>query len=232
MIPAVFALPPSFGVKDFAAHRGGSIMFDGLDFTLASGDALLVTGVNGSGKSSLLRALAGLLPAGGTAFWQCERIGLRSLEHRTHLAYIGHLDALKPELTVAAQITYWQALDPNLTAKPSTTALEFFDLNALRDCPVRLLSAGQKRRLSLCRLLLTAAPLWLLDEPATALDATGQQRLEDLIAAHRKSGGMVILATHQALALPDATRLDMNNMGSAVTGTPTLSAFERDMMDL
>ena len=155
---------------------------------------MLVTGPNGSGKSSLLRLLAGFLPLfEGKISWHSKPI--RDVtSHHANLHYIGHLDALKPELTVAETIGYWQALRGD---NGTQNILHAFGLESLHSTPVKHLSAGQKRRLTLSRLMMGDAPLWLLDEPTTALDQTGQKLLTDLIAKHRAKGGMAIIAAHQ-----------------------------------
>src|ERR1700733_7281975 len=153
--------------KSLSCRRGSRTVFRDIGFELKAGGLLLVTGKNGSGKSSLLRILAGLLkPSEGRVFWQHSTI--RDLErHHTRLHYIGHLDGVKPELTVSEMIRYWSML---YRATPDEKILDAFDITALGDRPVRHLSAGQKRRLALTRLVLHEAPLWLLDEPSTSLD--------------------------------------------------------------
>jgi heme exporter protein A len=182
---------------DLLCRRGGRTLFSGISFALGAGEALVVTGRNGSGKSSLLRLVAGLLrPDGG-------RIGLEggdpelTLPEQAH--YLGHLDALKPSLTVAENLHFWSRY---LGASDSPgPALARLGLDTLADLPAGYLSAGQKRRLSLARLLTVQRPLWLLDEPTTSLDAEGQIRLADLMSAHLAGGGMILAAAHGDIGL-------------------------------
>jgi heme exporter protein A len=195
-------------VRSLTARRGMRQVFRQIDFSIAWGGALIVTGRNGSGKSTLLRIIAGLLPAtAGDIIWQDNTVRHDAYDLRAAINYIGHLDALKAELTVAEQIKYWRALDPAFAGADIKTVLVPLRLEKLHDKPVRYLSAGQKRRLSLTRLAMKPAQLWLLDEPATALDADSQQDLIQMIETHRAKGGGVIIATHQTLPLHDAITL-------------------------
>ncbi len=185
----------TFEGDKLAAFRGDRLVFQGLGFALAPGGALLLRGENGAGKSSLLRVLAGLTPlAAGRLTWD----GADALEdltaHAQRIGWLGHLDAVKPGLTV------WENT-------PSLPALAALDLAGYAELPARLLSAGQKRRLALARVVAGAAPLWLLDEPGTGLDTASLERLAAVLAAQRASGGMVVASTHTALALPGAETL-------------------------
>jgi heme exporter protein A len=183
-------------VKSLSCRRNGRLVFREVGFRLAPGGLLQITGANGSGKSSLLRVLAGLLPsAGGEILWQGKAIGEDIEAHRARLQYIGHLDALKPELTGDEMVDYWRVL----RTQSGLACGDAFGIDAFRQKSIRVLSAGQKRRLSLSRLMLGGALLWLLDEPATALDGEGQKLLLAQIATHRAKGGMVIAAVHQHL---------------------------------
>lgn len=188
-------------------RRGGRVVFEGLDFALEAGGLLLLTGRNGAGKSSLLRLMAGLLaPAAGSLAWDGRPVAEDAEAHRARLRYVGHLDALKPALTAAENLSFWADLwgggDP-------LAALDAFGLKGLADQPARFLSAGQKRRANLARLALAPADLWLLDEPATALDAETTERLRALIARHRDGGGMAVISTHGDLGLPAARSLEL-----------------------
>jgi heme exporter protein A len=194
-------------VNNLACRRGGREVFRDVTFALGDGEVLLVTGANGSGKSSLLRVLAGLLePSRGDVIWQGQNIAAQD-NYTQHIHYVGHLDAVKNELTVGEMMDYRVALYG--IAPRMDLAQDPFQLKMLREKPVRYLSAGQKRRLSLSRLVVSESRLWLLDEPTTALDQNGQEMLAMCIARHRAAGGMAIIATHMDMQLPDARSYDM-----------------------
>jgi heme exporter protein A len=162
-----------------------------------------VTGPNGSGKSTLLRVLAGLIaPAAGAVQWQGAAVAEDMQAHRARLHYVGHLDAVKPSLTVAELLAYWSVMQG--IGSVDQKCLEALGIKHLADHPLRRLSAGQKRRVALTRLVLTSAPLWLLDEPLTALDRDGQGMLAALITQHRATGGIVIAASHEEIAAADS----------------------------
>ncbi len=198
-----------------ACVRGERLVFAGLSFTLEPSEALLLLGPNGSGKSSFLRILAGLSrPAAGELCWKGRPIDEAPERYTDSVRYVGHLDAIKPALSIAETLFFWGSLSgikqPKI-AKSTARAMTYFGLSALADTPGRLLSAGQKRRVNLARLLVGTADLWLLDEPATALDQESIMALGKIIAAHRAMGGMVILSTHMVVDLPQASRLDMRD---------------------
>jgi heme exporter protein A len=181
--------------QDLAAIRGERLVFVGIGFSVAAGGALVLSGPNGAGKSTLLRVLAGLCRAeAGRVLWQG-----RDASGALPAAYLGHLDAVKPALTLVENLAPWGA-------RPAA-ALEAMGLADLADLPARLLSAGQRRRLALARLLLRPAPVWLLDEPTVGLDATSVARFAAMAAWHRESGGLIIAATHLPLPLADAAEL-------------------------
>ena len=187
-----------------AAFRGERLVFRDLDFAIAAGGALTLTGPNGAGKSTLLRVLAGLLrPIAGTLTWNGGDALADPPLHAQRVAYVGHLDAVKPVLTVAENLRF----AARLTGGDIGAALAALGLGELADLPARMLSAGQRRRLALARLGLSRAPIWLLDEPTVGLDAASIERLAGLIAAHRAGGGLVIAATHLALPLSHAGEL-------------------------
>ena len=196
-----------FAGHALACRRGERLIFRGLDFTLEPGGALVLGGPNGSGKSSLLRLMAGLLPPhSGTLSWAGAPIARDKAAHRARLHLIGHQDAVKPVLTVAETVALWSGLR-GTPGHAAGAAIERLGLDDLADAPCRLLSAGQRKRLSLARLLASAAPLWLLDEPTTGLDAASTDNLEDILAEHRAAGGIVVATTHIPLALADAQTL-------------------------
>jgi heme exporter protein A len=197
--------------------RGGRLVFRGLDLEVGPGDALTVVGPNGSGKSSLLRLLAGLMPAAaGRLSWAGRAVDEDPDRLRRAVAYAGHLDAVKKPLTVAENLAGWARLDePRGAAGRVDRGLAAFGLDGLADLPARYLSAGQKRRLALARLIAAPRPLWLLDEPTVALDREAVAALGRACAAHRAGGGAVIAATHAELGLPDSRRLDMASVALA-----------------
>ena len=175
-------------VENLACARGGIAVLDGVSFTLEAGSALILRGPNGSGKTTLLRTIAGLQPVlAGTVTGAGETI-----------AYGGHADGLKATLSVADNLTFWAGI---YGTGSINTALETFDLAALQDRPAQNLSAGQKRRLGLARLLVTGRPLWVLDEPTVSLDADSVAMFARAVAAHLAGGGMALMATHIDLGI-------------------------------
>jgi heme exporter protein A len=189
--------------------RGGRQVFARLSFALAAADALVLRGPNGSGKSSLLRLLAGFLrPAAGRVAWAGGALADDLAAHRARLHYLGHADAIKSLLTARENLVFAAALAGAPPAGVSA-ALAGFDLGHLADLPARHLSAGQRRRLALARLLAARRPLWLLDEPEVGLDAASRTRLEQALAAHRAGGGIVVLASHGEVALAGAFELEL-----------------------
>jgi heme exporter protein A len=186
------------------AVRGGRTVFSDLSFQVGAGEVLTVTGANGAGKSTLLRLIAGLLPLteGSVSLDPAGERGIASVLH-----YLGHLDGLKTALTVRQNLEFWRRL---WRGGPVDIALERVGLEALADLHVSVLSAGQKRRAAIARLLLVERPLWLLDEPATSLDVEAETTLGGLIGEHIASGGMAIVATHRDLPLTPAATLRLD----------------------
>jgi heme exporter protein A len=190
-------------VEDLACVRGGRRLFQGLSCTVVAGDALLITGPNGAGKTSLLRLIAGLLrPAAG-------RIALEGLEADGTIGasahFVGHLEAVKGALSAEENLSFVRAL---LGGRENVAAaLARLGLETLASFPARMLSAGQRRRLALARLLVVPRPLWLLDEPTTGLDADGKKTLAAIVAAHLANGGLVVAATHAPLDLARAREI-------------------------
>jgi heme exporter protein A len=184
--------------RDVRCVRGGREVFSRLDFDTSSGEALAVTGPNGAGKTSLLRLIAGLLlPSAGSIELQGGESEL-SLPEQTH--YLGHRDALKPALSVAENLEFWRDFFGG-EAGSADESLAAVGLDHAAHLPAAYLSAGQRRRLSLARLLAVKRPIWLLDEPAAALDASGQRLFIGLMGEHLAQGGMVIAATHGPLGI-------------------------------
>jgi len=196
---------------DLACHRGGRDVFAGLSFAVASGEALTVTGRNGAGKSSLLRTIVGLVRiAQGKLTLEGGDLEL-TIAEQAH--YLGHQDALKPSLTVAENLRFWAGflgagtpdIDPALAA---------VGLDELADLPAAYLSAGQRRRLSIARLVAVKRPIWLLDEPTSTLDASAQDRLAGLMRAHLTDGGLIMAATHGGIGLEPARELRLGSVAS------------------
>jgi heme exporter protein A len=183
-------------VEDLAVARGGQVALAGLSFALAGGEALVLRGPNGVGKTTLLRTLAGLQPA------VAGRISIPP----ESLAYASHADGLKATLTVAENLRFWAALHGLAEIGP---AVEAMDLGALTGRRAANLSAGQKRRLGLARLLVTGRPVWLLDEPTVSLDAASVALFAGAVRGHLAGGGAAIMATHIDLGLAEARVLDL-----------------------
>ena len=200
-----------FEGRDLLCVRGERCVFEGLSFAVAAGGLLVLTGPNGSGKSSLLRIMAGLLrPAAGALLWDGAPVRDDPDAQAARLQYLGHLDAVKPVLSAAENLIFWAALHGGGAAEV-TRALDGFGLAALAEVPGRMLSAGQKRRVALARLLAAPAEVWLLDEPTVGLDTASLARLTGAIAAHRAGGGRVVVATHGAPEAPDAEVLELGD---------------------
>jgi heme exporter protein A len=195
--------------ESLAIDRGGRRVIDGVSFALSSGETLILSGANGAGKTTLLRAIAGFLaPAGGFVRLEGGNDDL-TIAEQAHV--VGHANAVKSSLTVLENVTFWRDYlksgasgDCNAEA-----ALRHFGLDDLGEFPAAYLSAGQKRRLGLARLLLAKRPIWLLDEPAVSLDAASTGRLIAAINGHTQLGGMAIVATHQPLALERARTFEL-----------------------
>jgi heme exporter protein A len=213
--------PGDFTGQGLACRRGERLIFRGLDFVLPPGGALVLIGPNGSGKSSLLRLMAGLTPREtGMLAWNGTDIREDPGSHRARLHFIGHSDALKPVLSAGESLAFWAKMrETSATIEP---ALARFGLGKAANLPCRYLSAGQKRRLALARLVAAPAELWLLDEPLTSLDSDAAAQLLTAIAEHRAQGGRVVLSTHAPIELGAAARLSLADFRP----TPTESSAE------
>ncbi|MFT0859292.1 heme ABC exporter ATP-binding protein CcmA [Ancylobacter sp. G4_0304] len=192
--------------EGLACRRGARLLFEGLDLSVPAGHALVVTGPNGTGKSSLLRILAGL------AAPEAGRIRLEGADEPEQVGgqahYLGHLDAHKLALSAQENLAFWRDM-LGRPALPVDEAMEEVGLGGLGALPAAVLSAGQKRRLALARLLVAKRPLWLLDEPTTALDREAQARFAALARAHLEQGGLMVAATHAPLDLGPSLELDL-----------------------
>jgi len=203
--------------SDLICVRGGRQVFSGVGFTVRAGEALLVTGPNGAGKSSLLRLVAGLLrPQQGRLELKGGDLEL-TIAEQAH--YLGHQDALKPSLSVRENLGFWTALLGGEAAK-SDHALAAVGLDGLAHLPAIYLSAGQRRRLAIARLIAVGRPIWLLDEPTSVLDAAAQAMLVDLIRAHVAGRGLVLVASHGPVGLDGAKQLRLGQQADQRTPSP------------
>ena len=200
--------------EKLGVSRGGRLLFAGLSFAVAAGEALLVTGANGAGKTTLLRTLAGFLPPEAGQIRLDGGAADAGIGEQCH--FVGHANAVKPGLTVAENAAFWRGfLDGAHGEAPGSgrdrldAALATFGLEGLRDIPAGYLSAGQRRRAGLLRLLLARRPIWLLDEPTASLDQAGQEVLAGVVNAHLAGGGLVLAATHLRLAFDRARELPL-----------------------
>jgi heme exporter protein A len=183
--------------------RGDRLLFSDINFSLLPGNVIQLTGANGSGKTSLLRIICGLLtPAEGEIRWQGTNIKSLGEEHSRSLTYVGHRNGVKEELNPIENLRIANGLAGNsLTPAAAKSALEKIGLTGRDTLPARLLSEGQRRRLALARLITSGAKLWILDEVLTSLDRSAVAIMKKLIGEHLQNGGMAIIATHQELDL-------------------------------
>jgi heme exporter protein A len=197
--------------SDLACRRGGREVFAGVSFSVTTGEALAVRGRNGAGKSSLLRMVVGLIRVAA------GRLALEggdpemTVGEQAH--YLGHQDALKPSLSVGENLRFWSGFF-GAAAADIGAPLAAVGLEELVDLPAAYLSAGQRRRLSIARLLAVKRPIWLLDEPTSTLDATAQERLGEFMRAHLAGGGLIMAATHGVLGLDGAQELQLDQTPS------------------
>jgi len=193
-------------VSDLSCARGAHTIFANMSFAIHAGEAVLLRGPNGAGKSTLLRVLAGMIPAEGDIDLNgCTLAGNRDAVQE-QIAYAGHLDAIKPQLTIAENLAFWARLFDGDTLM---SAKEKFALTDIWDRPAHACSAGQKRRLGLARLLIATRPLWLLDEPTVSLDTATVTQFVRIVTEHCAAGGMALIATHIDLGLDSAREIHM-----------------------
>jgi heme exporter protein A len=207
--------------ENLAARRGEDLIFVNISFHLTAGDALILTGRNGSGKSTLLRVVAGLLrpEKGHVTFTDSAGKTDRPVCEASH--YLGHRNAMKNELTVAENLSFWRDFlgdADGVAGVPVEEAADAVGLAGITHLPFGYLSAGQQRRLAFAKLLVAHRPIWILDEPTAALDSAADRLFEALIDAHRKSGGVVLAATHQPLGLDRAQELRMTGFAGVDQG--------------
>ena len=189
--------------RQLECTRGDRRLFTGLEFSLGDGELLYLHGHNGSGKTTLLRTVCGLIvPSAGEVRWRGKPIRRQRDEFAAEVVYIGHKNGIKDDLTAIENLRVAAALDGlSLDSAQAVEALARLGLRGHDDLPTRVLSQGQKRRVALARLLVSTAPLWILDEPFTALDTAAVTLLQEVIREHVAAGGMVMLTTHQEVAL-------------------------------
>ena len=185
-------------VSDLAAERGGEIIFSDLNFSVSGGQAMVVTGPNGSGKSTLLRIICGLLPA---AYGEVQlEIGAEMLKASSLIHYLGHQNAMKPALSVRENLDFWQKFHGE-KALEIEDALEAVGLPDIDHLPFGYLSTGQKRRVSIAKLLMSDRPIWVVDEPTAGLDRASEKRFAELMGEKLEDGGIIVAATHIPLGL-------------------------------
>ena len=190
--------------REINCWRGDRHILRDVSFSVRAGEFLKITGPNGVGKTTLLRVVCGLLPAeSGTVHWRGRVVRSTNDQYHVEMAYLGHLNSLKADLTARENLRFLAGLREALAPADIDGALDRVGILSRGDLPARSLSAGQKRRLALARLLLAGASLWVLDEPVTNLDTAGFQLVEQLIREHVEGGGMALAAAHQRL-LDDA----------------------------
>ncbi|WP_169544129.1 heme ABC exporter ATP-binding protein CcmA [Sneathiella aquimaris] len=197
-------------VKNLSCIRQDRLIFRELDFSLSPGSVMWIKGKNGAGKSSLLRMIAGLLrPVEGDIFWNDQNVHADPDSFAGQFHFLGHQEPLKPVFTVYENLDFWSRFHGGSRAAVDA-AMDAFDLQRLRNTPARILSAGQKKRTNLARLIASPAPLWLLDEPLSSLDVHYIELFTHVLEAHVSAGGMALLATHQEIGIPSLRTLNLD----------------------
>lgn len=201
--------------ENLQISRGEDVILSGVHFTLTSGQALVVEGPNGGGKSTLLRALAGLLPLdkGTITFISHEEFADANLPDALH--YLGHDNAMKADISVRDNLAFWQTMNGTHHLRPAE-ALDLVGLSGLDDVPFGHLSTGQRRRVAIARLLVSWRPIWLLDEPTAGLDARAQAQFSAIMDTHLDDGGIIIAATHINLAVERVSHLDVGEYQASI----------------
>jgi heme exporter protein A len=202
---------PALEARALTCIRGDRELFSGLDLQVFAGQCLHVRGENGVGKTSLLRLLTGLTsPESGEVLWGGRPIKKEVSDYHGQLLFLGHRDALKEDLSAIENLRLYAAIDGiALSEQDAFTSLWRFGLKGRDDLPVNCLSAGQKKRVLMARMLTRRAQVWILDEPFNALDTHAVQELQELIAEHLQGNGLVVLTSHQPLAIPGLRVLDL-----------------------
>lgn len=203
-------------LKDLSFDRDDRLLFSDVCVVLESGDILQVEGPNGCGKTTLLRIITTALnPLSGQLLWQGKDVSRYRQSYLQNLLFLGHLPGLKQSLSPEENLVWWRRLNSSHRSFSNTQALARMGLQGYEDIPCFQLSAGQQRRAALSRLLITEAPLWVLDEPFTAIDKQGVNELETLLTAHAERGGIIILSTHQDLGIKGLKRLSLSALTEA-----------------
>lgn len=201
---------PLLQLINLSCQRDDRSLFDGLSHTFNAGDIVQVVGPNGSGKTSLLRLLTGICSDyRGEILWRGQSIATDRLDYLNHLMYLGHLPGVKKALTPTENLAWWGGMNRGHAQTSMADALAEVGLAGFEDTPCYQLSAGQLRRVALSRLYLTPSPVWILDEPFTAIDKVGVTKLETLMQEHALGGGCVILTTHQDIALEGIKKINL-----------------------
>lgn len=196
------AEPAILQARDLSSTRGDRLLFSGLSFDLESGGLLHIQGANGAGKTTLLRVLCGLIhPEAGAVYWRGAPVERDRDGFVQDIHYVGHLNGIKPELSPVENLRFAAALNAGASRGDPEQALEQVHLFGFEHEPARTLSAGQRRRIALARLLLSPARIWVLDEPFTALDVTGIGLLEAMVHRHVEAGGVIVMASHSVHAI-------------------------------
>jgi len=202
--------PNSLALKALAFERDDRLLFSDVSVSLKSGDILQVEGPNGCGKTTLLRMITtALSPTSGQLFWQGQDVSRARQDYLQNLLFLGHLPGLKQSLSPEENLVWWRRLNSNSCSFSNNEVLASIGLKGYEDVPCFNLSAGQQRRAALARLLITQAPVWVLDEPFTAIDKQGVGELEALLIEHAARGGIIILSTHQDLDIKSIKRLSL-----------------------